>query len=47
MSEWENKFHDFLDKSQKSLLDMIADGKWDETVEKNLKEAIEDYKKSK
>jgi F-type H+-transporting ATPase subunit alpha len=47
IKEWENKFHEFFDKTHKTLLDTIGEGKWDEVVEKSLKEAIEEYKKSK
>ncbi|OGH68721.1 MAG: F0F1 ATP synthase subunit alpha [Candidatus Magasanikbacteria bacterium RIFCSPHIGHO2_02_FULL_45_10] len=42
---WENKFHAFLDKTKKSLLDKIAKGTWDDTIEQDLKNAISEFKK--
>jgi len=44
MREWENKFHTFLDKSKKPLLEKIGKGEWDEKVEGELKEAIKEFK---
>ena len=45
MREWEIKLHAFLDKSKKVLLEKIAGGSWDEATEKELKEAIAEFKK--
>ncbi|MBI2444457.1 MAG: F0F1 ATP synthase subunit alpha [Candidatus Magasanikbacteria bacterium] len=44
MKEWEEKFHTFLDKSKRPLLDKIAKGGWDEKIEKDLKEAIGEFR---
>ncbi|MFA6105122.1 MAG: F0F1 ATP synthase subunit alpha [Patescibacteria group bacterium] len=46
MSEWENKLHKFLDSRHKSMLEKINANGWDEAIEKELKEAITDFKKS-
>lgn len=43
---WENKFHDFMNRSKNSLLEKIAKGQWSEEVENELKEAISEFKKS-
>lgn len=45
MGAWEDKFHAFLKKSKKPLMDKLAKGSWDEAIEKDLKEAVEEYKK--
>jgi F-type H+-transporting ATPase subunit alpha len=42
---WESKLHKFLDTKFKSLLEKISSGAWDEAVEKELKEAIAEFKK--
>jgi F-type H+-transporting ATPase subunit alpha len=42
---WEEKFHDFLEKSKSSLLAKIEKGEWDEKVEAELKEACGEFKK--
>ncbi len=43
--EWENKLHEFLKRTKASLLEKIASGGWDETIEKELKEALNEFKK--
>jgi|SRR3989339_411791 len=43
MVGWEAKFHDFMNKSKSALLEKITQGTWDETVEKDLKEAITEF----
>lgn len=43
---WEEKFHAFLDKAKKPLLEKIAQGNWDATIENELKEAIAECKKA-
>lgn len=45
MKAWEEKFHSFLDKSKRQLLDKIASGTWDEKIEGELKDAISEFKK--
>ncbi len=45
MQEWENGFHAFFDATKKALLSQLAEGKWDEAIENELKQAIEEYKK--
>ncbi len=45
MKEWEDKFHAFLDKSKKALLEKMGRGEWDEKIEGELKEAINEFKK--
>ncbi|MSU75278.1 MAG: F0F1 ATP synthase subunit alpha [Candidatus Magasanikbacteria bacterium] len=47
MKEWEEKFHVFLDKTRQPLLEKIGSGGWDEKVEGELKEAIEEFNKTK
>jgi F-type H+-transporting ATPase subunit alpha len=42
---WEDKFHAFLAKSKKALMSKIGEGKWDDAVETELKEAIAEFKK--
>jgi F-type H+-transporting ATPase subunit alpha len=43
--EWEVKLHEFLNKSKSVLLEKIGKGEWDEKIEKELKGAIEEFKK--
>ncbi len=43
--DWEEKFHDFLEKSKGSLLGKIEKGEWDEKIETELKEACGEFKK--
>ncbi len=43
MVGWEASFHDFMNKSKSALLEKITQGTWDETVEKDLKEAITEF----
>ena len=47
MQNWENKLHEFFEGTRKALLDKIASGAWDEAVETELKEGIEEFKKTK
>ena len=42
---WEEKFHDFLEKSKGSLLGKMEKGEWDEKIEGELKEACGEFKK--
>ncbi len=42
--DWEEKFHDFLEKSKGSLLGKMEKGEWDEKVEGELKEACKEFK---
>ena len=42
---WEIKFHDFMNRTHTVLLDKIAAGNWDEAVEKDLRNACEDFAK--
>jgi len=44
--EWEDKFHDHMNKTHKHLLDKIAKGEWDEKIESELKTACVDYSNS-
>lgn len=46
MLNWESKFHQFMTTRKKEVLGKIAGGAWDEAVEKELKEGIEEFKKS-
>lgn len=46
MRDWEDKFHAFLKKSKQALMSKMAKGEWDEKVEKELKDAIGEYKKA-
>jgi len=43
--EWETKMHEFLGKSKSTLLEKINKGEWDEKIENELKNAIEEFKK--
>ncbi len=45
MVGYEAKFHEFMNKSKSALLEKITQGTWDETVEKELKEAIGEFNK--
>jgi F-type H+-transporting ATPase subunit alpha len=47
MAEWEEKFHAFFNSTKKELLGKLGKGDWDENVEKELKAAIEEFKKNK
>ncbi len=42
---WEEKFHQFFTQNKQALLQKISAGGWDESIEKELKEAIMEYKK--
>ncbi len=47
VGEWETKFHEFLDTQRASIMEKISKEKaLTEEIEKELKEAIGDYKKS-
>ena len=41
----EKKMIEFMNKARRGLLDRIAKGEWDEKIEKDLKEACEEFKK--
>jgi len=46
VGEWEQKFHKYLDLSQKKLLDEIREKKeLTDEIEKEIKQAVEDFKK--
>ena len=45
MKEWEDKFHAFLDKTKPALIEKMGKGEWDEKIESELKEAINEFKK--
>ncbi len=45
ISSWEIRFHQFMNQSKRTLIDKIGSGSWDETIEKELKEAIAEFKK--
>jgi F-type H+-transporting ATPase subunit alpha len=45
ISAWEANLHKFLNTRHKPVLDKMAKGTWDEAVEKELKEAITEFKK--
>ncbi|MDD4476833.1 MAG: F0F1 ATP synthase subunit alpha [Patescibacteria group bacterium] len=42
---WEKKFHNFMNASKQTLLEKISNGEWNEDVVKELKEAVEEFKK--
>ncbi|MFA5174893.1 MAG: F0F1 ATP synthase subunit alpha [Patescibacteria group bacterium] len=42
---WEKKFHNFMNASKQTLLEKISNGEWNEDIEKELKEAVEEFKK--
>ncbi|MFH1890518.1 MAG: F0F1 ATP synthase subunit alpha [Candidatus Kuenenbacteria bacterium] len=44
ISQWEQKFYNFMQASKKKILDALEKD-WDEKIEKNLKNAIEEFKK--
>ncbi|MDO8626375.1 MAG: F0F1 ATP synthase subunit alpha [Candidatus Magasanikbacteria bacterium] len=44
--DWEDKLQAYLNQSQSGLLTKIASGIWDESVAKDLQDAIEQFKKS-
>ncbi|MBD3311221.1 MAG: F0F1 ATP synthase subunit alpha [Candidatus Magasanikbacteria bacterium] len=46
VSEYETKLVDFMNKSKRKLLDKIAGNEWNDEIEKELKEACEEFKKS-
>lgn len=46
VKDWETKFHKFMSTKFKLVLDKIAKGTWDEATEKELKEAITEFKKA-
>ena len=43
VAEQEKKFIDFVNRSKRALLEKLAKGDWDEMVEKELKEACEEF----
>jgi len=45
ISASEKKFVDFMHKAKRPLLEKIAKGEWDEKIEKDLKEACEEFVK--
>jgi len=45
ISASEKKFVDFMHKTKRPLLEKIAKGEWDEKIEKDLKEACEEFLK--
>ena len=45
IAAWEIKFHAFFNKTRLPLLNKIAQGEWDEKVEKELKEACSEFGK--
>jgi len=44
---WETKLHEFFNKTKTSLLDKIGKGEWSDEIEKELKDACEEYTKQK
>jgi F-type H+-transporting ATPase subunit alpha len=44
MQKWEASFHEYFNKSKMNLLEKIASGEWNDDVEKELKEACENFK---
>jgi len=44
--DWEVKFHEYFNKNNKSLLEKISKGEWNEEVEKELKSSCEEAKGS-
>jgi len=42
---WEDSLHVFLGKFKKPLLDKISAGSWDDAIEKELKETMDEFKK--
>ncbi|MFH1789456.1 MAG: F0F1 ATP synthase subunit alpha [bacterium] len=45
MTEWETKFHEYINKSNRPLLNKISKGEWDGKIEKELKEMCEQFNK--
>ncbi len=45
MKEWEDKFHAFLDKTKPALIEKMSKGEWDEKIEGELKDSINEFKK--
>jgi F-type H+-transporting ATPase subunit alpha len=45
ISEWEIKFHEFMDKKHSKLIEALGAGEWNEEVETKLKKAIEELNK--
>ena len=45
IAAWEIKFHAFFNKTRLPLLNKIAQGEWDEKVEKELKEGCSEFGK--
>lgn len=45
MRVWEEKLHEFFEKSKQSLLESIGKGGWDEKIEGDLKVALGEFKK--
>ncbi|MFA7653624.1 MAG: F0F1 ATP synthase subunit alpha [Candidatus Magasanikbacteria bacterium] len=45
MQTWENKFHEFFNRSKSALLSKIAKADWDEKIEAELKGACEEFVK--
>ncbi len=43
--DWEAKLHEYMNKTKPGLLEKISKGGWDEEIEKELKEAIQEFKK--
>jgi F-type H+-transporting ATPase subunit alpha len=46
IKEWEQKLHEFLNTSKKTLLNKLSKGEWDEKIESELKEAFVELKKN-
>lgn len=46
IKDWEEKLHDHMERTKSSLIEKITSGQWEEEIEKELKEAIEDFNKS-
>jgi len=47
VSETETKLIEFMNKSKRTLLDKLAAGEWDDSVEAELKSSCEEFVKSK
>jgi F-type H+-transporting ATPase subunit alpha len=45
VQKWEAQLHEFFETKKKTLLDKIGGGAWDEAIEKELKESLNDFKK--
>jgi len=45
MQTWENKFHEFFNRSKSALLGKIAKAEWDDKIEAELKEACGEFVK--